>query len=150
MTSGQRDPQALLREIHRGFRGNSGDAYRTATARLSFDTLYHGALREAGHDPDDFTVTLMLHTCLADTRDGKATLLENTMVFFGSGMGNASSHSNRNLPVLVAGGGFQHGRSLKYEPGKTPLCNLYVTMLQRLGIETGSFGNGTSTLTGFA
>lgn len=44
MTSGQRDPQALLREIHRGFRGNSGDAYRTATARLSFDTLYHGAL----------------------------------------------------------------------------------------------------------
>lgn len=87
---------------------------------------------------------------LADTRDGKATLLENTMVFFGSGMGNASSHSNRNLPVLVAGGGFQHGRSLKYEPGKTPLCNLYVTMLQRLGIETGSFGNGTSTLTGFA
>ncbi|WP_417714466.1 ABC transporter permease subunit [Pseudophaeobacter arcticus] len=44
MTSGQRDPQALLREIHRGFRGNLGDAYRTATASLSFDTLYHGAL----------------------------------------------------------------------------------------------------------
>ena len=87
---------------------------------------------------------------LADTRDGEATLLENTMVFFGSGMGNASSHSNRNLPVLVAGGGFRHGRSLKYEPGKTPLCNLYVTMLQRLGIETASFGNASGTLTGFA
>ena len=87
---------------------------------------------------------------LAETRDGKDTLLENTTVFFGSGMGNASSHSNRNLPVLVAGGGFQHGRSLKYEQGKTPLCNLYVTMLQRLGIETGSFGNATGTLTGFA
>ncbi len=87
---------------------------------------------------------------LADTRDGTHTLLENTTVFFGSGMGNASSHSNRNLPVLVAGGGFQHGRSLKFEPGKTPLCNLYVTMLQQLGIETGSFGNATGTLSGFA
>ena len=71
-------------------------------------------------------------------------------MFFGSGMGNASSHSNRNLPVLVAGGGFRHGTSLKYEPGKIPLCNLYVTMLQKLGIETDSFGNATGTLTGFA
>ena len=87
---------------------------------------------------------------LAATNDGRATLLDNTTVFFGSGMGNASSHSNRNLPVLVAGGGFQHGRSLKFEPGKTPLCNLYVTMLQRLGIETDSFGNATGTLNDFA
>ena len=87
---------------------------------------------------------------LAETRDGQTTLLENTTVFFGSGMGNASSHSNRNLPVLVAGGGFRHGKSLKYEPGKIPLCNLYVTMLQKLGVETDSFGNATGTLTGFA
>ena len=87
---------------------------------------------------------------LAATNDGQATLLDNTTVFFGSGMGNASSHSNRNLPVLVAGGGFQHGRSLKFQPGKTPLCNLYVTMLQKLGIETDSFGNATGTLNDFA
>ena len=82
--------------------------------------------------------------------DGTGTLLDHTIVLFGSGMGNASSHSNRNLPVLVAGGGFRHGESLKYEPGKIPLCNLYVTLLQKLGVETDSFGNATGTLTGFA
>ena len=65
-------------------------------------------------------------------------------------MGNASSHSNRNLPVLVAGGGFRQGRSLKFTESKTPLCNLYVSMLQQLGIETDSFSNATGTLTGFA
>ncbi len=87
---------------------------------------------------------------LAAVSEGDGTLLDNTIVYFGSGMGNASSHSNRNLPVLVAGGGFQHGRSLKFAPGKIPLCNLYVSMLQQLGIETDSFSNATGTLTGFA
>ena len=83
---------------------------------------------------------------LAATNDGRATLLDNTTVFFGSGMGNASSHSNRNLPVLVAGGGFQHGRSLKFEPGKTPLCNLYVTMLNALDVPTKKFSDSTGSL----
>ncbi|MDP7277123.1 MAG: DUF1552 domain-containing protein [Planctomycetaceae bacterium] len=87
---------------------------------------------------------------LAAVSEGDGTLLDNTIVYFGSGMGNASSHSNRNLPVLVAGGGFQHGRSLKFPPGKIPLCNLYVSMLQQLGIETDSFSTATGTLTGFA
>ena len=87
---------------------------------------------------------------LAGVSEGDATLLDNTIVYFGSGMGNASSHSNRNLPVLVAGGGFRQGRSLKFTEGKTPLCNLYVSMLQQLGIETDSFSNATGTLTGFA
>ena len=71
------------------------------------------------------------------------------MVFFSSNLGNASSHSCKNLPVLLAGGGFRHGQHVAFEPkNPPPLSNLYVTMLQRLGVETDKFGSSTGTLTG--
>jgi hypothetical protein len=55
----------------------------------------------------------------------------------------------KNLPVLLAGGGFRHGQHLAFDPqNPPPLCNLYVSMLQRLGIETDKFGSSTGTLTG--
>ena len=81
------------------------------------------------------------------------TLLDNCMVLFGSGMGNASSHSNKNLPLLLAGGGFRHGEHQSYfqdDRGKvaSPAGNLFVSMLQRFGVKTDRFGTATSTLTG--
>lgn len=77
------------------------------------------------------------------------SLLDRTMVFFSSNLGNAGTHSTKNLPVLVAGGGFQHGQHLGFDPKNgPPLSNLYVSMLQRLGIETDKFASSTSTLTG--
>jgi len=81
------------------------------------------------------------------------TLLDNSMVLFGSGMGNASSHSNKNLPLILAGGGFRHGEHKSYfkdeaEKKATPAGNLFVSMLQRFGVETDQFGLATSTLTG--
>jgi len=79
--------------------------------------------------------------------DGK-TLLDNTMALLGSGMGNASSHSNKNLPLLLAGGGFRHGQHLRFEPGKVPAANLFVSMLQRFGLQTDSFNRSTGTLNG--
>src|SRR5262249_31360989 len=86
---------------------------------------------------------------LKQTKEKGVSLLDRTMVFFSSNLGNASSHSTRNLPVLLAGGGFQHRRHLAFDPSKPPpLCNLYVTMLQRLGIEADRFGSSTGTLTG--
>lgn len=76
-------------------------------------------------------------------------LLDRTTVFLGSNLGDGSSHSTKNLPVLVAGGGFQHGQHLAFDANNPPpLCNLYVNMLQRLGIETDKFGTSTGTLTG--
>lgn len=81
--------------------------------------------------------------------DGDGSLLDHTMVLFGSGMGNASSHTNDNLPVILAGGGFRHGehRACPAEgAGKVPLCNLYLSMLQRFGLETDRFGTSTGTL----
>ncbi len=86
---------------------------------------------------------------LKQTTEDGVSLLDRTMVFFSSNLGNASSHSCRNLPVILAGGGFRHGRHLAFDPADPPpLCNLYVTMLQQLGVETGAFGSSTGTLTG--
>ena len=85
-------------------------------------------------------------------QDGDRTLLDNTMVLFGSGMGNANNHSLLNLPILVAGGGFKHGEHKAYSTsglGKTQLCNLYLSLLHRFGVETNRFGISTGTLTGF-
>ena len=86
---------------------------------------------------------------LKQTKEQDETLLDRTMIFFSSNLGAGSTHSSRNLPVLVAGGGFKHGQHLAFDPAKPPpLCNLYVTMLQRLGIEADKFGSSTGTLTG--
>ena len=86
---------------------------------------------------------------LKQTKEVGATLLDRTMVFLGSNLGDGSSHSVKNLPVLLAGGGFRHGRHLRFDPqNPPPLCNLYVSMLQRLGIEADKFSSGTGTLTG--
>jgi hypothetical protein len=86
---------------------------------------------------------------LAKTEEQGETLLDRTMVFFSSNLGNASNHSSRNLPVLFAGGGFKHGQHLAFDPNSPPpLCNLQLTMLQRLGIQAEKFGSSTGTLTG--
>jgi hypothetical protein len=83
--------------------------------------------------------------------DAEGSLLDSTMVLFGSGMGNANSHTNHDLPVVLAGGGFRHGEHQQYPEEarlRVPLCNLFVSMLQRFGVETERFSMSTSTLTG--
>ena len=86
---------------------------------------------------------------LKQSKEDSSTLLDHTTVFLGSNLGDSSSHSTQNLPVLVAGGGFQHGQHLAFDPqNPPPLCNLYVSMLQRLGIEAEAFGTSTGTLSG--
>jgi Protein of unknown function (DUF1552) len=86
---------------------------------------------------------------LKQSQEEGASLLERTTVFLGSNLGDGSSHSVKNLPVVVAGGGFKHGQHLAFDPNSPPpLCNLYVSMLQRLGIETDKFGTSTGSLTG--
>jgi hypothetical protein len=88
-------------------------------------------------------------TKLKATREEGGTLLDHSMIFFGSNLGNASSHSTKNLPVLLAGGGFKHGQHLAFDPDNPPpLSNLFVTMLQRLGIEADKFGSSSGTLSG--
>ncbi len=86
---------------------------------------------------------------LKTTEEAGGTLLDTTTVFFSSNLGNASTHSTKNLPILLAGGGFHHGQHLAFHPDNSPpLSNLYVSMLQRLGIPAEQFGSSTGTLTG--
>src|SRR5262249_30132472 len=67
---------------------------------------------------------------LHETREGAGTLLDQTMVLLGSNLGNANSHSNENLPILLAGGGFKHGQHLSFSQTRNaPLANLFITML---------------------
>lgn len=86
---------------------------------------------------------------LRATQEAGESLLDRTMVFFSSNLGDASKHTVKNMPVLLVGGGFRHGQHLAFdENNHPPLCNLFVSMLQRMGIEAGKFGSSTGTLTG--
>jgi Protein of unknown function (DUF1552) len=87
---------------------------------------------------------------LAETEAESGRLFDSTMVLYGSNMGNANTHDNRNLPILLAGGSFKHGQHLKYDrDNNTPLSNLYVSIIQQMGLEVDHFGSSTGTLTGF-
>jgi hypothetical protein len=86
---------------------------------------------------------------LKNAREGEHTLLDRTMVFYGSNLGDANAHSTTNLPTLLAGGGFRHGQHLAFDRERNyPLPNLFVSVLQRLGIQTDSFASGTGTMRG--
>jgi hypothetical protein len=88
-----------------------------------------------------------LLTMLVETQETGGTLLDSTQLLYGSCLGNANSHSNRNLPLILAGGGFKHGKHLAFdESNNTPLANLFVSLLQRLGIETDRFASSTGTI----
>ena len=88
-------------------------------------------------------------TQLKTTQEEGENLLDRTMVFFSSNLADASTHGVKNMPVLFAGGGFKHGRHLAFDlKTPPPLCNLFVSMLQRMGIEADRFSSSTGTLTG--
>jgi Protein of unknown function (DUF1552) len=123
-------------------------------------TMAHHDLSHHGQDPakiaqlkvveiEKLKVFRDLLAKLKQTKEEGSALLDRTMVFFSSNLGNASNHSCKNLPLLFAGGGFKHGQHLAFDPKSgPPLCNLYVSMLQRMGIESDKFGSSTGTLTG--
>lgn len=86
---------------------------------------------------------------LASVTENGVSLLDQTSVFLTSNLGNASSHNNRNMPVVLAGGGFKHGQHLAFDQRNNyPLPNLFVSVLQRLGLEVENFASSTGTLTG--
>jgi hypothetical protein len=122
----------------------------------------HHDLSHHGQDPDKLkqlkALEMEMMKALGDflrklkgTPEEGETLLDRTQVFFSSNLGNASSHATKNLPVLLAGGGFRHGEHLAFDQKQTnPLCNLYVSMLQRMDLPIDKFGSSTGTLTGLS
>lgn len=90
-----------------------------------------------------------LFTDLKAHKEGSETLLDRTMVLYGSNLGNANTHVTTNLPVLFAGGGFRHGQHLAFDRDRNyPLPNLFVNILQRFGIEADHFASSTGTMRG--
>jgi hypothetical protein len=90
-----------------------------------------------------------LFTELEAVPEGGETLLDRTMILYGSNLGNANTHVTTNLPVLFAGGGFKHGQHLAFDAQHNyPLPNLFVSMLQRLGLDVDRFASATGTMRG--
>jgi Protein of unknown function (DUF1552) len=86
---------------------------------------------------------------LKSMREGEDTLLDRTMVLYGSNFGDANAHTCFNLPTILAGGGFKHGQHLAFDTQRNyPLPNLHVSMLQRMGIESDKFASSTGTMQG--
>jgi len=142
------------------------DSTRTVTMRLSgmnavpeipgVKNDWHN-LSHHGQDPAKIeelkVIELAEFTAFADflaklkqTREGGRPLLDSTAVLFGSNLGNASSPSTANLPLVLAGGGFKHGRHLAIEKDKHVFSNLFVSLAQRMGVETDRFGHSTGVL----
>jgi hypothetical protein len=90
-----------------------------------------------------------LITKLKSVREGEDTLLDRTMVLYGSNFGDANAHTCFNMPVILAGGGFRHGQNFAFDmKNNYPLPNLYVSMLQRMGIESDRFSSSTGGMRG--
>ena len=91
-----------------------------------------------------------LLTDLKSVREGDETLLDRTMILYGTNFGDANAHSTTNMPTLFAGGGFKHGQHLALDPdtGIYPLPNLFVSMLKRMGFEDDKFASSTGVMKG--
>ena len=100
----------------------------------------------------DFGHMKLLAKMLADFKsasEGEESLLDRTMIYYGSNFGDANSHVCTNMPVVLAGGGFKHGQHLAFDTDRNyPLTNIFVTMLQRMGIEADRFSSSTGTMRG--
>ncbi len=121
---------------------------------------YH-ALSHHGNDPDAIADLIKVETehmrCFdrfltqlkTKTNSQGRPLLDETIVLLGTGMGDASRHANSNLPTLVAGGGFHHGQHIAIDPKATKapmLGDLYLTLMQQLGLEADQFSNANQNL----
>lgn len=141
------------------------DSTRIATLEIGGDFLpqnlgieksYHG-LSHHGNDPEAIGHLITLEkyqiehfgkflTRLAGISDGDRSLLDSTAVLFGSGIGDANTHKNSDLPIILAGGGYKHGEYREVPRdgiNKVPLCNLFVDIAQKMGVETDTFGSST-------
>jgi hypothetical protein len=100
---------------------------------------------------DEWHMKLLAHLFddLKAVNEGGENLLDRTMILYGSNLGDANAHSTVNLPTLFAGGGFRHGQHLAFDRAQNyPLPNLFVSMLQRMGLEEDKFASSTGTLRG--
>ena len=100
---------------------------------------------------DEWQMKLLtkLFSDLKAVNEGGESLMERTMILYGSNLGDANAHSTTNLPTLFAGGGFHHGQHLAFDLAQNyPLPNLFVSMLQRMGLDEDKFASSTGAMRG--
>jgi hypothetical protein len=136
----------------------SGRAYPEINARGSHHSTSHHQSEEENltqltrinsHHMELFSRMLVR---MSNIKEGDKTLLDNVMICYGSGISDGNKHNHDDLPVLIAGGAggtLKGGRHITYKE-KTPICNLYVDMMQRAGIDRSSFGDSTGRLEGLS
>ena len=147
-----------------------GDVTRVITFQLARETSNrtypeigvpdpHHPLSHHGNDPakiarmakiNRFHVSLFAEFLakLAATKEGNGTLLDNSLYLYGSGMGNPNVHDHTNLPIIVAGGaagGMKAGRHVRFER-VTPLANLHLTLLDKVGVRLDKFADSSGKL----
>ena len=118
----------------------------------------HHNLSHHGQDPNKISQLKIIETellkCfnellgqLSKPTEADGRLLDHTSVLLGSNLGNANAHDPSNLPIILAGGNHKHRGYIAHNQSKnTPLCNLYVQLLNSMGVETDNFGTSTGTL----
>jgi len=100
-------------------------------------------------DREHMKLLAKLYGDLKGCNEGGESLLDRTMILYGTNMGDANTHVTTNLPTIFAGGGFRHGQHLAFDRERNyPLPNLFVSILQRLGIEEDKFATSTGTMRG--
>src|SRR2546423_6988256 len=149
-----------------------GDVTRVITFQLARETSNrtypeigvtdpHHPLSHHGNDPEkiarlakinQFHVSLFAEFLgkLKAVKEGTGTLLDNSLLLYGSGMGNPNVHDHTNLPILVAGGaagGMKGGRHIRFK-GAAPLANLHLTLLDKVGVRLESFGDSSGKVGG--
>lgn len=148
---------AILTDSTRIMTFGVGDSNSTAT--LPGVTMAYHNLSHHGKDPEKLKQLGIVENAhvslygdflrrLKETKEGDSNLLAQTDVLMGSHM-HSGLHRNTNLPIILAGGSFKHGRHLKFDHDNNyPLANLYVNMLQSMGLETDKFASSTGTMRG--
>ena len=131
-------PEIDVRAGHHNLSHHGNDAEKQA--QISKINRYH--------------VTLLAHLLdrLKSVPQGDGTLLDHSMILYGSGLGDGNRHNHDDLPILLAGRGggtIRPGRHLRY-PKDTPLANLYLAMLHRMGVTVDTFGDSTGMLEGLS
>lgn len=125
------------------------------TIRDGYHNLsHHGKLEEKleqlrSIDQEHMKLLNSFFAELKSIKEDGESLLDRSMILYGSNLGDANAHSTTNMPILFAGGGFKHGQHLAFDPQQNyPLPNLFVSILQRLGIEQEKFASSTGTMQG--
>jgi hypothetical protein len=131
-------PQIGVRESHHDLSHHGGDEVKKG--KIAQINRYH---------MEQFAYFLQK---LKATKEGNSSVLDNCVIMYGSGLADGDAHAHHNLPVLLAGRGgdtIAQGRHIRY-PKDTPISNLYLSMMNRMGVRTDRFGDSNSPLLGLA